>query len=43
MTVENAIKSAFPNRNIINMDEKDRFKIIDKNIYASTPKEFIEK
>ncbi|PRR32193.1 DUF693 family protein [Borreliella burgdorferi] len=43
MTVENAIKSVFPNRNIINMDAKDRFKIIDKNIYASTPKEFIEK
>lgn len=42
-TVEDAIKSVFPNRNIINMDKKDRLKVIDKNIYASTPKEFIEK
>ncbi|APJ09370.1 DUF693 family protein [Borreliella afzelii] len=43
MTVEDAIKSVFPDRNITNMDEKDRLQIIDKNIYASTPKEFIEK
>ncbi len=43
ITVEEAIKSVFPNRNIINMDEKDRLQIIDKNIYASTPKEFIDK
>ncbi len=42
-TVQEAIKSAFPNRNIINMDEKDRLKIIEKNIYAKTPKEFIDK
>ncbi|WP_418905056.1 DUF693 family protein [Borreliella lusitaniae] len=43
MTVEEAIESAFPNRNIINMDKKDRLQIIEKNIYAKTPKEFIEK
>ncbi|WP_420025438.1 DUF693 family protein [Borreliella valaisiana] len=43
MTVEDAIKSVFPNRNIINMDEEDKLTVIDKNIYASTPKEFIEK
>ncbi|WP_215535898.1 DUF693 family protein [Borreliella bavariensis] len=43
MTVQEAIKSVFPNRNIICMDEKDKLKVIDKNFYASTPKEFIEK
>ncbi|WP_418905042.1 DUF693 family protein [Borreliella lusitaniae] len=43
MTIEEAIESAFPNRNIINMDKKDRLQIIEKNIYAKTPKEFIEK
>lgn len=43
MAAEEAIKSVFPNRNIINMDEEDRLKIIDKNIYALTPKEFIDK
>ncbi|WP_418909605.1 DUF693 family protein (plasmid) [Borreliella lanei] len=42
-TVQEAIESVFPNRNILNMDEKDRLKIIDKDIYASTPKEFIDK
>ncbi|MBB6213866.1 DUF693 family protein (plasmid) [Borreliella californiensis] len=42
-TVQEAIESVFPNRNILNMDEKDRLKIIDKNFYAATPKEFIEK
>ncbi len=43
ITVEEAIKSVFPNCNIINMDEEDRLKIIDRNIYALTPKEFIDK
>ncbi|WP_420025337.1 DUF693 family protein (plasmid) [Borreliella yangtzensis] len=43
MTVEDAIKSVFPNRNIINMDDKNKLKVINKNFYASTPKEFIEK
>ncbi|WP_425337200.1 DUF693 family protein [Borreliella tanukii] len=43
MTVQEAIESVFPNRNIINMDEEDKLKVIDKNFYASTPKEFIEK
>ncbi|WP_420025418.1 DUF693 family protein [Borreliella valaisiana] len=43
MTVENAIKSVLPNRNIITMDKIDRLKVIDKNIYTSTQKEFIEK
>ncbi|WP_210361734.1 DUF693 family protein [Borreliella valaisiana] len=43
ITVEEAIKYVFPNHNIINMNDKDRMKIIDKDIYASTPKEFIEK
>ncbi|WP_215537714.1 DUF693 family protein [Borreliella bavariensis] len=42
-TVQEAIESVFPNRNIIRMDEKDRLKVIDKNIYATTPKEFIDK
>ncbi|MCD2401735.1 DUF693 family protein, partial [Borreliella bissettiae] len=42
-TVQEAIESVFPNRNIINMDKEDRLKIIDKNFYAATPKEFIEK
>ncbi|WP_417903110.1 DUF693 family protein (plasmid) [Borreliella andersonii] len=42
-TVQEAIESVFPNRNILNMDEKDRLKVIEKNIYASTPKEFIDK
>ncbi|WP_417903050.1 DUF693 family protein [Borreliella bissettiae] len=42
-TVQEAIESVFPNRNIINMDKEDRLKIIDKNFYAPTPKEFIEK
>ncbi|ACL34091.1 DUF693 family protein [Borreliella burgdorferi] len=42
-TVQEAIESVFPNRNILNMDEKDRLKIINKNFYAATPKEFIEK
>ncbi len=43
IAVEEAMKSIFPNCNIINMDEEDRLKIIDKNIYALTPKEFIDK
>ncbi|ACL35287.1 conserved hypothetical protein (plasmid) [Borreliella garinii Far04] len=43
ITVEEAIKSVFPNCNIINMDEEYRLKIIDKNIYALAPKEFIDK
>ncbi|ATH10520.1 DUF693 family protein [Borreliella burgdorferi] len=42
-TVQEAIESVFPNRNILNMDEKDCLKIIDKDIYATTPKEFIDK
>ncbi|WP_418909446.1 DUF693 family protein (plasmid) [Borreliella sinica] len=43
MTVGDAIESVFPNRNIINMDEEDKLKVIDKNLNASTPKEFIDK
>ncbi|WP_419264785.1 DUF693 family protein [Borreliella afzelii] len=43
MTVQDAIESVFPNRNIINMDDKDKLKVIGKNFYASTPKEFIAK
>ncbi|AFI31667.1 DUF693 family protein [Borrelia crocidurae] len=43
MTVEDAIKSAFPNRNIINMSIKDRSTIITESFYAETPKEFVEK
>lgn len=43
IAAEEVIKSVFPNRNIINMDEEDRSKIINKNIYELTPKEFIDK
>ncbi|ACL34038.1 DUF693 family protein [Borreliella burgdorferi] len=42
-TVQEAIESVFPNRNIINMDKEDRLKIIEKDIYATTPKEFVDK
>ncbi|ACL33852.1 conserved hypothetical protein (plasmid) [Borreliella burgdorferi JD1] len=42
-TVQEAIESVFPNRNIINMNKEDRLKIIDKDIYATTPKEFVDK
>uniref|UniRef100_UPI0004661B28 DUF693 family protein n=2 Tax=Borrelia persica TaxID=44448 RepID=UPI0004661B28 len=43
MTVEEAIKSAFPNRNIINMSYEDRTKIITESFCANTPREFLEK
>lgn len=43
MSVEAAIKSAFPNRNIINMSTDDKLRVIEENFYATTPKEFIEK
>ncbi|AHH11518.1 DUF693 family protein (plasmid) [Borrelia coriaceae] len=43
MTVENAIKKAFPNRNIINMSYKDRNQILTESFNANTPLEFIEK
>ncbi|ACH93997.1 DUF693 family protein [Borrelia duttonii] len=43
MTVENAIKSAFPSRNIINMTYENKKRIINESFCANTPVEFIEK
>lgn len=43
MSVENAIKSAFPGKCIINMSYAERTKIITESFCANTPLEFLEK
>ncbi|AYE37094.1 hypothetical protein DB313_06215 (plasmid) [Borrelia turcica IST7] len=43
MRVVDAIESVFPTRNIINMSEGDKNRVIEESFYATTPKEFLEK